>query len=151
VPTLRDTPLVPASVPRSATFLDAANALSEHEISAIAVLEDDGRVAGLFTNDDLLRGLFPRYLEQLKHTAFLEREPAALAARLENAAREPVVRHMRRPVTVEVDTTAMHVAERFLHCEWGAVAVVEKQRFLGMLEETAFCRVVMERRAEAAG
>jgi hypothetical protein len=52
---------------------------------------------------------------------------------------------MRAPLTVEVDTSAAHVAELFLHCEWGAIAVVEDRRFLGMLEEAAFCRMILGR------
>jgi len=147
VPTLREMPLVDASVGRSATFLDAARALTEHGVAAVAVVED-GRVVGMFTDDDLLRGLFPRYLEQLRHTAFLEREPSALGARLDAAAAEPVTAHMREPVVVDVETAAVHVAERFLHCDWGAVAVVERGRFLGMLPQLEFARAVMASRTD---
>lgn len=147
---IRDMPLVDASVDRAATFLDAARVLGENGVAAVAVLDEE-RVVGLFTSDDLLRGLFPRYLEELRHTAFLETEPGPLEARLDNAASDPVTRHMRDPVTVEIGTSAIHVAERFLHCEWGALAVVEDGRFVGMLDQIAFCRVVMDRRAAQGG
>jgi CBS domain-containing protein len=149
VPKLQEIPLSDASVPRSATFLEAARTLAEHGISAIAVLDEDRRVVGLFTDDDLLRGLFPRYLEQLRHTAFLEREPSALGAQMSQAAADPVTAHMREPVTVDVGTAPIHVAERFLHVEWGALAVVEGERFVGMLDQASFCRAVMDRRPAA--
>ncbi len=149
MPTLRDIPLVDASVPRSATFLEAARTLSDHGLSAVAVLDESRRVVGLFTDDDLLRGLFPRYLEQLRHTAFLEREPSALEARMSHAA-DPVTAHMRDPVVVDIGTSPIHVAERFLHVEWGALAVAEDRRFVGMLEQVAFCRAVMARRSRDA-
>jgi hypothetical protein len=32
----------------------------------------------------------------------------------------------------------MHVAERFLHSPWGALAVVEKERFVGMVDQVDF-------------
>jgi CBS-domain-containing membrane protein len=151
VPTLRDTPLLDASVPRSAMFRDAARALAELGISALAVLDEEQRVAGLFTHDDLLRGLFPRYLQELRHTAFLDREPEALGARMGKAAAEPVTAHMQPPVVIDVETTPLHVAERFLHCEWGALPVVEQGRYLGMLDQVEFCRAVMARREGDSG
>lgn len=149
MPTLRDTPLLDVSVPRSATFRDAARTLTEHGVAALAVLDEEGRVVGLFTDDDLLRGLFPSYLAELRHTAFLDREPEALGARPEKAGADPVTAHMQRPLVIDVETTPIHVAERFLHCEWGALPVVEGDRFLGMLDEVTFCRAVIARRDDA--
>ncbi len=140
---LRDTRLVRASVPRTGTFLDAARALFGTGISAIAVVDADERVVGLFTDDDLLRGLFPGYLADLHHTAFVREEPDALAARIEEASGEPVERYMRKPMTVDVGASALHVAERFLHSPWGALAVVENERFLGMVDEVDFVENLM--------
>jgi CBS domain-containing protein len=140
---LRNTRLVRASVPRSATFLEAARALFGTGISAIAVLDVAERVVGLFTDDDLLRGLFPRYLGELRHTAFVREESRALAARLEQARGEPVERYMREPMTVDIGATAIHVAERFLHSPWGALAVVEEERFLGMVDQIDFIETLM--------
>lgn len=140
---LRDTRLVRASVPHSATFLEAARALFGTGISAIAVLDAEERVVGLFTDDDLLGGLFPGYLADLHHTAFLREESRPLAARLEKTSGEPVARYMRKPTTVEIDATAMHVAERFLHSPWGALAVVEEERFVGMVDQIDFVESIM--------
>lgn len=145
MPGLRECTLAAASVPRSATFLEASRELAAHEVAAIAVLDEDRRVVGLFTDDDVLKGLFPKYLSELRHTAFLREDADALAARLEKAAGDPVTEHMRDPVTLEIDTSAAHAAERFLHCEWGALAVVEQKRFVGMLGEVEFCRQLLRR------
>jgi CBS-domain-containing membrane protein len=140
---LRETRLVRASVPHSATFLEAARALFGTGSSAIAVLDAEQRVAGLFTDDDLLRGLFPGYLGDLHHTAFLREEPDALAARLEEASGDSVERYMREPMTVEIEASAIHIAERFLHSPWGALAVVEKERFVGMVDQVDFIETLM--------
>ena len=145
MPLLDDTKLVPASVPRTATFLEAARALFGSGVSAIAVLDAEHRVIGLFSDDDLLRGVFPAYLGELRHTAFLHQETAALAASLEKARTDPVERHMREPMTVEVDASSIHVAERFLHCAWGALAVVENERFVGMVDQVEFIEALMGR------
>ena len=101
------------------------------------------RVVGLFTDDDLLRGLFPAYLRELHHTAFVREESDALAARIEEASGEPVERYMRAPITVDVGASALHVAERFLHSPWGALAVVESDRFVGMVDEVDFVEALM--------
>ncbi len=140
---LRETRLVQASILRGAPFLDAATAFFGTGISAIAVVDDEQRVVGLFTDDDLLRGLFPGYLDDLHHTAFVREEPRALAARLEAASGSPVDRYMRKPMTVDIDASTIHVAERFLHSPWGALAVVENQRFVGMVDEVDFVESLM--------
>lgn len=147
MPSLRSAAIAGASVPRTATFLEAARTLASHGLSAIAVVDDAGRVVGLFTQDDMLAGLFPGYLPELRHTAFLQADLDALAARAETGGGEAVTRHMRKPLTVDVDASAAHVAERFLHCEWGALAVVERERFVGMLDQGEFCRTILARLA----
>jgi len=142
---LREIRLIPASVPEDATFLQAARVLLQALTSAIAVVDAENRVVGLFTDDDLLRGLFPRYLEQLHHTAFLVDEGQTFRGSLEAAAREGVDRHMRDAVTVEIDAGAAHVVERFLHTPWGAVAVIESGRFVGMVNQLEFTRYLVDR------
>lgn len=137
---LRDLPLVDASVSRSATFGDAAHTLVASGLSAVAVVGDDGRVVGLFTEDDFLAGMFPRYLAELRHTAFAPDVISAATDRARQAADEPVERHMRRPITLESASSLFHAAEIFLHCEWGALAIVEGGRFVGMLAQVEFCR-----------
>lgn len=143
MPLLREMPLRPVWVAADVGFLEAARRLLESQLSALAVLDDDGRVAGLLTDDDLLRGLFPRYLDELHHTAFLVDD--SLQASLEAVAAEKVARFMRDPVSVEIDAGAAHVVEKFLHTPWGAIAVVEDERFVGMLDQLVFTWRLLER------
>jgi CBS domain-containing protein len=142
---LRDMQLIPVSVGADAGFLQAARTLLAAHSSAIAVVDRDDRVVGLFTDDDLLRGLFPEYLVELRHTAFLVNEGEALRASIEAAAGKPVARYMREPVTVEIDASDAHVVERFLHTPWGAIAVVEAGRFAGIVGQLEFTERLMER------
>jgi CBS domain-containing protein len=135
--------LVDAAVPRRATFGDAASVLRSKGVSAVAVLDERNRVVGLFTEDDLLAGLFPRYLEELHHTAFAPDDPEALAHRAREVTTERVEQHMRNPVTVEIDSSVLHTAEVFLHCEWGALAIVKAGEFVGMLAQIDFCKQLL--------
>ncbi len=147
---LRDIDLVRASVLDTATFVEAAQALFEAGISAIAVVDREDRVVGVFTDDDLLGGIFPHYLRELRHTAFLRKESEALGATLEKARGEPIRRYLRKSVSVDVESSDVHVAERFLHCPWGALAVVENSRFVGMVDQVHFVEELMRRLARRA-
>jgi CBS domain-containing protein len=139
--TVRDTTLVEASVPETATFADAARVIAEVEVGAIAVLDGRARVVGLFTSDDLLRGLFPGYLDEMDHTAFLE--GTAIEPRPERSADRPVRAFAQRPEVVELDADLAHAAARFLHCPHDAIAVVDDGRFVGMLGQVEFCRAIL--------
>lgn len=153
VSSLREAPLVQASVSRNASFDEAARVLLGEGLSAIAVLDENRRVVGFFTEDDLVAGFFPPYLRELTHTAFTRDDEESLVERLREAAGEPVDAHMTKPETLEIDTSATHAAERFLHVTWGAVAVVRDDRFVGMLSQIDFARWLLSRLQEppAAG
>lgn len=151
MPILRDIRLLPVSVRADTAFLEAARTLLAAHTSAIAVVDGAGRVIGLFTDDDLLRGLFPEYLGELRHTAFLVDDGQPLAASIDAAAGQPVSRYMRKPVTVEIEASAAHVVERFLHTPWGAIAVVEEGRFLGILGQLEFTERLIAQLEHDAG
>lgn len=147
--TLHDIELVPASVEVSATFDEAARALSESRLPALAVL-DGGRVVGLFTDEELLLGVSPKYLDELRHTAFLETELPSLREHAAAVRAEPVRKHMRKPITVELDSSSLHAAERFVHCDEGAIAVVDDDgRFVGMLSRAEFAYAMLRRLTES--
>ena len=142
---LFDIELVPAATAKESTFLEAAETLAKHPVSAIAVVDEEERVVGIFGNDHLLEGLFPAYLKELRHTAFATDDDAILRGRAGDAAAEPVLRHMMEPVTVDTGTSATHVAELFLHHDVDALPVVEDARFVGMLGRAEFCREMLRR------
>jgi CBS domain-containing protein len=149
LPNLRDIELVEASVRRTATFAEAAEVLISHPVATIAVLDDDEQVVGLFGGEELVGGLFPGYLSELRHTAFASEDAGILEERAREMETATVEKHMRRPVTVDRDTSTLHVAERFLHCDFEALAVVEGDRFLGMLPRADFCRAVLRTHGSA--
>jgi CBS domain-containing protein len=146
--TLHDIELIRVSVDASATFDDAARLLSDSRVPAVAVLEQ-GRVVGLFTDEELLLGVSPRYLDELRHTAFLETELPSLREHAATVRQEPVRKHMRKPITVELDSSSLHAAERFVHCDEGAIAVVDDDgRFVGMLSRAEFAYAMLRRLTE---
>jgi CBS domain-containing protein len=145
VSTIRDIPRVDAWVPRTASFAEAAAALAASRAPAVAVLDDDRRVVGVFTVDALLRGLFPSYLQELRHTAFVEDDPDLLLRRAAEVSGEPVERHLTQCDVLDVDSSTTHAAERFLHLDETALPVTENGRFAGMLLQEEFAYAILRR------
>ena len=142
--TLRELALDRVSVPATATLEEAAVALRESGLSAIAVLDGE-RVVGVFSDLDVLRGIFPAYLAELRHTAFLEDDVEALEARARAMSTTLCSRLMREPHALDADASPTHAAERFLHGVDGAIPVVEQGRFLGMLSRAELARAMLSR------
>lgn len=141
---LRSLPLVPASVPQSATFADAVAALFDAKVPALAVLDDD-RVVGVVSEVDVLRAVFPPYLAELRHTAFLDDDLAALEVRVRDVSSRRVADLARRVDPLDGEDSETHAAERFLHTGEQALPVVDDGRFLGMLSIAALCHARLDR------
>ena len=133
---------IDASVPDTATFGEAVDALMQTDAAVVAVVDGEGRVVGLLDERQLLRGLFPAYLGELKHTAFADDDAGSIRARRAKAAAEPIRKFMAEPVTVESDASLMHIAERFMHTALAGLAVVEDGRYRGVVNLDAFVRAI---------
>jgi CBS domain-containing protein len=142
---LRDLPLVDASVRDSATFGEAVSRLFDAQVPAIAVVTAEGRLVGIVSELDMLRAVFPGYLAELRHTAFLEDDPAALDERARNVRDRTVGELARRVEALDGDESETHAAERFLHSGEQALPVVEGGRLLGMLSIAALCHARLDR------
>ncbi len=144
---LGDVPLLDAAVRADAPFREGASLLADTNAAMIAVVDASDRVVGLFGTEEVLRGLLPRYLTELRHTAFASDDLAVLVERAHQVWDEPIERHAIKPVTVDNEASAMHVGELFLHTRFPALAVVEGERFVGILERREFARALTRRAA----
>ncbi len=144
---LGDVPLLDAAVRVDAPFRKGAELLADTNAAMIAVVDADDRVVGFFGTEEVLRGLLPRYLTELRHTAFAADDLAVLIERARQVWDDPVERHMVKPVVVDREASAMHVGELFLHTRFPAVAVVENDRYVGILERREFARALTRRAA----
>lgn len=125
--------IIDASVSDTATYEEALKVLHESGLPAIAVLGDEGAVVGLFGAKEVLRGLFPGYLDELKHSAFISDDLPGLQEHLREVATEPVTDYMTEPLVVDTDTSAIHIAEQIVHSDIRALALTENGQFIGML------------------
>jgi CBS domain-containing protein len=142
---LRDLPLVDASVGVDATFAEAVARLFEVQVPAIAVLGEDRRLAGVVAETDVLRAVFPGYLAELRHTAFLEDDALELDERARAVRARPVLEVARQVEPLDGEESETHAAERFLHTGEQALPIVEGDRFLGMLSMAALCHARLDR------
>ncbi|GIU95211.1 MAG: hypothetical protein KatS3mg012_1668 [Gaiellaceae bacterium] len=148
---LREVTLIDASVPETATFAEAVEALSATRAPALAVLDDEGHVLGVFSEGDVLRAIFPGYLDELRHTAFLPDDAASLDRLASEVRDRPVREFARATETLSIDDSQIHAAERFLHSGGeDALPVVEDGRFRGMLTVSELCRARLARVAEGS-
>lgn len=146
---LRDTALLDASISEDATFAEAVATLATSRSPALAVVDGERRVVGIFSEADVLRAVFPSYLAEVRHTAFLTDDSSTLDQFAREVHDRPV-RTFARPVTpLSADDTQVHAAERFMHSGESALPVVESGKFAGMLSVTALCQARLARTEEA--
>jgi CBS-domain-containing membrane protein len=142
---LEEIPLVDAAVSQEATYEDAARVLAVSEAPTVAVLDGDQKVVGLFGIEQALRGCMPSYLLEMRHTAFAEDDLGVLAERAREVLDDPILEHAADPVAVDLHTSAFHVAEVFLHEGMAGIAVVDGERYAGILGRAAFSRAMLHR------
>ena len=135
--------LVSAAVSIEVTVEEAARELTRSDVGAVAVLDGD-KVKGMFTADDLLRAIFPGYLSDLTHTSFVQRD-SLLAPRLEKAAATPVTEYMGEPELVPLPTSALDIAQRFLHTQATALVATRDGSFAGLIDQAQFCTAILRR------
>jgi CBS domain-containing protein len=132
-----------AAIPEHASFREAVDALAASAASAVALVTPDGRVVGLLDERQILKGLFPAYLDELTHTAFAEDDDESIARRRETAMSTPAREFAADAVTVEVDSSFTHVTERFMHCGLQGIAVVDNGRYRGVLSLDRYVRALL--------
>jgi CBS domain-containing protein len=141
---LRDLALTDASVPESASLAEAVAQLFHARVPAVAVLDERGRVLGILSERDVLGAVFPSYLAEVKHSAFLPDDATALDE-LVTAARDRRVRELvRRSEVLHADDSQIHAAERLLHSGDDALPVVDGERFVGMLSVAGLCHARLD-------
>ena len=132
-----------AAVAADATVAESARVLTESGLGAIAVLDGD-RVVGMLTEDDLLRAVFPRYLSELRHTAFVDTD-AMLRPHLDETAPRLVREVARDAEVVNLPASALDIAQRFLHTDASALIATRGNAFVGVIDQTQFCKALLGR------
>jgi CBS domain-containing protein len=138
----RDVPLLAASEPLSTALVT----LLESGLPALPAVDDGARLAGIFGEREFIEALFPGYLGQLRHTAFLRHSLDDVLERRGGCRDEPVGNHLHpERVQVGVQGSETQIAELFLHHRVLIVPVVDAGRVSGVVTRSDFFRAAARR------
>jgi CBS domain-containing protein len=143
---LRDLDLTDASVPESATLAEAVAELFEARVPAVAILGESRRVLGILSERDVLGAVFPGYLAEIRHSAFLHDDAAALEALAARARGRSVREFVRTSEILDGSDSQIHAAERLMHSGDDALPVTDQGRFIGMISVAGLCHARLDQR-----
>jgi CBS domain-containing protein len=124
----------------------AVRRVLDSDAPALPVVDGRERYAGIFGEREFMEALFPGYLRELRHTAFIDRSLDEALERRDSCRIEPIGRYMNAEhVDVGPDFSDVQVAEIFLHHRVLVVPIFADGRVQGMLTRRDFFRAVAER------
>ena len=135
--TIREVPVL-----REDEQLEAAlKKILEAEVPALPVVDDAGRLRGIFGEREFIGAIFPGYLGELKYAGFVSDRVDEAIERRRGCLREPVSTYMNTDhIDVGVDYSDAQVAEVFLHHRVLIVPVTEDRRVKGVITRWDFFR-----------
>jgi len=136
VPTLRE----------SQTLRAAIMVLVECGLPALPVCRDDGKLAGVFGERDVITAVLPGYVGELSSSAFLSSVLDDVIERRTECVRDPVSKYMNTEhVEVPADFSYAQLAETFLHHRVSVLPVVDDGRVVGAVTRRDYVRALAEK------
>ncbi len=127
----------------------AVRTVLESGMPALAAVDERERFAGIFGEREFMSALFPGYLLQLRHAAYLPRTLDAALEKRDSCRSERIAPYLTTDhVEVGPDFSDTQVAEIFLHHRVLVVPVVADGRVEGLLTRRDFFRALAERFVE---
>jgi CBS domain-containing protein len=114
------------SISPDTNVIEALDLLFEMEISGLPVIDERGKLVGMFTEKDILTGILPSYMEKVGSFIYQD-NPKALKQKIINMRGVKVKEMMRRNVIT--------VNEGANLCEVARVMLIQKARRLPVLNE----------------
>ncbi len=111
-PLVREAPLLR----EDATVEQAVRAILDSGLPALPVVDDNGRLAGIFGEREFMTALFPGYVGELRFAGFVRKALDEALNKRATCRQEPVAKHMNTEhVDVPEGASDVQVAETFLH------------------------------------
>jgi CBS-domain-containing membrane protein len=145
---VRDTPILRADQGVG----DAVRTIVSAELPALPVVDDDGRLYGIFGEREFIGALFPGYLRELRSAAFV---PASIDDVIEKRleCREQAVSTYTNTehIAAGPDHSDAQLAETFLHHRVLIIPIVDAERHVvGVVTRWDFFKALTERLTERA-
>lgn len=132
----------PALLKPTDTLLSGLQAIVQHRVPALPVVEADHRYVGMLARSHLIALAMPRVLSHedqahpmshLLEIGFIQDTLADLQARIDAVAHEPLGRHADTEAPVLEPETPLMNAMLFLHRQRNILPVVENGKLLGIV------------------
>ena len=125
---------------------EALRPLLESGLPALPVVDDRGRLAGLFGEREFITALFPGYVSSLKHAGFIPKSIDTVLEKRQTCRFEAVGRHMNTEhVDVPSDFSDVQLAEVFIHHRVLIVPVTDHGDVKGLITRSDFFTALAER------
>ena len=126
---------------------DAVREIIASGLPALAVVDERGRLEGLFGERELIGALFPGYFGELRSAAFVPHSIDEVIERRLECRHDPVSRYANtEPVAAGPDWSDAQLAETFLHHRVLIVPILdEDRRVVGVVTRSDFFRALAER------
>jgi CBS domain-containing protein len=144
----RDAPLLAHDQPIGT----AVKLVLEAELPALPVVDDNGKLVGIFGEREFITALFPGYVGSLKHAAFVPKSIDAALEKRRGCLDELVSEHMNTEhIDVGPDFSDVGLAETFLHHRVLIVPVTQDKRVVGLITRSDFFAALAEHVAANGG
>jgi CBS domain-containing protein len=145
-PLVREAPLLTQDV----TVEQAVRVILDSGLPALPVVDDNGRLAGIFGEREFMAALFPGYVGELRFAGFVRKALDEALNKRATCRQEPVAKHMNTEhVDVPEDASDVQVAETFLHHRVLIVPVRGDDGLKGVITRSDFFTQLAERFLEA--
>ena len=124
----------------------ALRAILDANLPAVPVVDDKGRLAGVFGEREFMEALFPGYLGQLRSARFIPRSLDEALERRATCGQDPVSKHMlTEHVEVSSDASDAQIAETFFHHRVLLLPVCDEGKVVGVITRRDFFHRIAER------
>ena len=133
-------------IAQSATVTAAVREILDCDLPALPVVDDDGKLVGIFGEREFMGAFFPGYLDTLGYAGFVPKRLEDVLERRAGCTEESVADHMNTEhVDVHTDASDVQLAEVFLHHRVLLIPVTEDRRVVGVITRRDFFRALAER------
>ena len=131
---------------RDETVGAAVEKLLDSSLPALPVVDDEGRLVGIFGEREFMTALFPGYLKELRYAGFVPRTLDEAIDKRAACRADPVGDHVNAErIEVPADFSDAQVAETFLHHRVLIVPVVDSGQVCGVITRGDFFSRLAER------
>lgn len=128
----------------------AVRQIIEAKIAALPVVDERGKLAGIFGEREFITAAFPGYLRELKYAGFVTEAAQSQVELRRQSPSEPVSDHMNTEhVDVGSDYSDAQIAEIFLHHRVLIVPIADDGEVRGIITRWDFFKAIAERVLEA--